>query len=173
MVKDMNMKARKILVLRIVFAVIFDLLMVFGPQQSKAQPLFYPQSKPMLRMDGQNACWESADLGLTNGQKKALKSLQRTYASEALPLRIKLMSLKFELHHLIRDPNVQPKILLDWQKKISELQAKINDLSLSYQIKARSVFTEEQLAKFPQDCSLGMEVGYGMGVMGGKDHNRR
>ena len=167
------MKAPKILLLRIVFALIFDLLIVFGPQQSKAQPLFYPQSKPTLRMDGQNACWESADLGLTKVQKKALKSLQRTYASEALPLRIKLMSLRFELHYLIRDPNVQPKILLDRQKKILELQAKLNDLSLSYQIKVRSIFTKEQFAKFPQDCSLGMEVGYGMGVMGGKDHIRR
>jgi hypothetical protein len=112
-------------------------------------------------------------LGLTKVQKKALTSLQRTYASEALPLRIKLMSLRFELHHLIRDPNVQPKILLDWQKKISELQAKINDLSLSYQIKARSIFTKEQFAKFPLDCSLGMEVGYRMEVMGGRDHIRR
>jgi Spy/CpxP family protein refolding chaperone len=146
---------------------------MFGAPASKAQPPFHPQSKPMLRMDGQDACWESADLGLTEVQKKALKTLQRTYASEALPLRMELIAFRFELRHLIRDPNVQPKILLDWQKKISELQAKLNDLSLSYQIKARSIFTKEQFAKFPQDCSLGMEVGYGMGVMGGKDHIRR
>lgn len=167
------MKAPKILLLRIVFALIFDLLIVFGPQQSKAQPLFYPQSKPMLRMDGQNACWESPDFGLTELQKNALRRLQRAYAAEAFPLRIKLMSLRFELHHLIRDPDVQPKILLALQKKISELQASLGDLSVSYQIKARSIFTKEQFAKFPQDCSLGMEVGYGMGVIGGKDHIRR
>ena len=124
-------------------------------------------------MDSQNACLESDDLGLTKVQKKALTSLQRTYASEALPLRIKLMSLRFELHHLIRDPNVQSKILLDRQKKISELQARLGALWLSCQIKARSIFTKEQFAKFPQDCSLGMEVGYGIGVRGGKDHIRR
>jgi hypothetical protein len=127
----------------------------------------------MLRMDGQNTCWESVDLGLTEVQKNALKNLQRTYASETLPLRIELISLRFELRHLFRDPNVQPKILLDRQKKISELQAKLGDLSLSYQIKARSIFTKEQLAKFPQDCFLGMEVGYGMGVIDGKGHIRR
>ena len=172
MVRGMNMKAPTILLLRIVFALIFDLLIVYGPQQSMAQPLFYPQSKPLLRMDGHKACWESDDLGLTKVQKKAVKGLQRAYAFEALPLRIKLMSLRFELHHLIRDPNVQPRILLDRQKKISELQAKLNDLSLSYQIKARSIFTKEQFAKFPQDCSLGMEVGYGMGVASSKDYIR-
>jgi hypothetical protein len=173
MVRGMNMKAPKILLLRIVFALIFDLLIVFGPQQSKAQPLFYPQSKPMLRMDGQHACWESPDFGLTELQKNALRSLQRTYASEALPLRMELISFRVGLRHLVRDPDVQPKILLARQKKISELQAKLNDLSLSYQIKARSIFTKEQFAKFPQDCSLGMEVGYGVGVIGGKDHIRR
>jgi hypothetical protein len=173
MVRDMNMKTRKILVLRIVFALISYLMIIFGSQPSKAQPALYPQSKPMLRMDGQHACWESAELGLTEVQKKAVKGLQRAYALEAFPLRIELMSLKFELRHLIRDPNVQPKILLDRQKKISELQAKLGDLSLSYQIKARSIFTKEQFAKFPQDCFLGMEVGYEMGVIGGKDHIRR
>lgn len=167
------MKTSKILLLRIVFPLISYLLIMLGVQPSKAQPSFFPQSKPMLRLDGQNACWESADLGLTEVQKKALKSLQRAYTLEAFPVRIKLMSLRFELHNLIRDPNVQPKILLDRQKKISELQAKLNDLSLSYQIKARSIFTKEQFAKFPQDCSLGMEVGYGMGVGGSKNHNRR
>jgi hypothetical protein len=83
------------------------------------------------------------------------------------------MFLKFEMHHLIRDPNVQSKILLDLQKKISEFQAELGDLWLSYQIKARSIFTKEQFAKFPQDCSLGMEVGYGKGVIDGKDHVRR
>ncbi len=141
---------------------------MFGVQPSKAQPTFFPQSKLMLRLDGQNACWESADLGLTKVQKKALNSLQGAYTLEAFPVRIKLMSLKFELHHLIRDPNVQPKILLDRQKKISELQAKLDDLWLLYQIKARSIFTKEQFAKLPHDCSLGMEVGYGMRVGGSK-----
>jgi len=173
MVRGMNMKTSKILLLRIVFPLISYLLIMFGVQPSKAQPSLFPQSKPMLRLDGQNACWESADLGLTEVQKKAFKSLQRAYASEALPLRVDLTSLRFELRYLIRDRNTQSKILLDRQKKISELQAKLGDLWLSYQIKARSIFTKEQFAKFPQDCSLGMEVGYGMGVMGGKDHIRR
>jgi Spy/CpxP family protein refolding chaperone len=173
MVRGMNMKTREILLLRIVFALISYLLIIFAAQPAKAQPPFYPQSKPMLRMDGQNACWESSDLGLTGAQKKTLESLQQAYASEAFPLRMELMSLRLELRHLIRDPIVQPKILLDRQKKISELQAELNDLSLSYQIKTRSIFTKEQFAKFPQDCSLEMEVGYGMGVLGGKDHIRR
>jgi CheY-like chemotaxis protein len=145
----------------IIFALILFILILFGIQPSKAQPPFHPQNKPKLRMDGQDAYWKSSDLDLTEAQKKTLEGLQRAYASEALPLRMELMSLGFELRYLIRDPNVQPKILLDRQKKISELQAKLDDLSLSYQIKARSILTKEQLERLPQDYSLGMELGFG------------
>ena len=70
------------------------------------------------------------------------------------------MSVRFELRHLIRDPNVPSKVLFDRQKKISELQVKLDNLSLSYQIKARSILTKEQLEQLPQDCSLGMSPEY-------------
>lgn len=158
------MKFQEILLLRIVFALISYLLIIFGAQPSNAQPPFYTQNKPMLRSDNYEACWQSSNLALSEAQKKELENLQRVYSAKAIPLRKELMSLRFESRHLIRDPNVQPNILLDRQKKISELQAKLENLSLSYQIKARSIFTKEQLAKLPQDCSLGMEVVYGMGV---------
>jgi len=127
----------------------------------------------MLRMGGQNACWESTDSGLTEAQNKALRRFQRAYASEALPLRMELISFRFELRHMIRDANVQSKILLDRQKKISELQAKLETLSLSYLIKARSILTKEQLEQLPEDCSLGIEVGFGVEIGPGTDPRRR
>jgi len=165
------MKTKKIMFLGIVFPLISYLLIMFDAPASKAQPLFHPQSRPMLRMDGQNDCWESNDLGLTEAQEKALEGLQRVYASEALPLRIELMSLRFELRYLVRDPNVQSELLFDRQKKISELQAKLDDLSLSYQIKARSIFTKEQLDQLPLGFSMGTgfgtDIGIGRGVRKG------
>jgi Spy/CpxP family protein refolding chaperone len=118
----------------------------------------------MLRPDGQDAYWKSSDLGLTETQKKTLENLQQAYSSEAFPLRMELMSLRFELRHLIRDPNVPSMTLLEQQRKISELQGKLESLSLSYQIKVRSVLTKEQLQQIPQDCSLGMGTGFGIGT---------
>jgi len=156
------MKIVKILIVAVFFAFILFVSAVLGVSPSKAQPSFYPHNKPMLRSDGQDAYWKSSDLGLTETQKKTLESLQRTYASEALPLRMELMSLRFELRHLLRDPNVQPEVLLDRQKKISEVQMKLDRLSFSYQIKARSVFTKEQLERLPEDCLPGMDKGYEM-----------
>jgi Spy/CpxP family protein refolding chaperone len=173
MERRMNIKTKKILLLRIVFALISYLLIIFGAPASKAKPPFHSQSKPMLRMDGQNDCWESADLGLTEAQEKALEGLQKAYMLEALPLRIELMSLRFELRYLIRDPNVQPKILLNWQKKISGLQGKLGNLSLSYKIKARSIFTREQLEQLPQDCSMETQLGSGIEVDPGTDPGGR
>jgi Spy/CpxP family protein refolding chaperone len=158
------MKKRKIIFLGIVFALIPYLLIIFGIQPLEAQPHFHPKDKPMLRMDGQDSYWRFSDLALTETQKRTLESLERAYASEVLPLRIELMSSRFELHHLIRDPNVQPKILLDLQKKISELQGKLNNVSLSYQIRARSLFTKEQLKQLPPDFLLSIETGFGTDI---------
>jgi hypothetical protein len=119
-------------------------------------------------MDSDEVYWQSFDLGLTEAQQKKLESLLSAYASEAFPLSMEIMSLRFELRYLIRDSSVQPKILLDRQKKILELQTKLDDLSLSYRIKARSVFIKEQLEQLPPDFLMGMEHGSGVKVGGSR-----
>jgi len=167
------MKTQKILLLSIVLALISYLVIIFGAQPSKAQPPFYPQGKPMLRMDGQHACWQSPDLALTKEQTKTLEAFQHAYMAEATPLRRELIPLEFELRYLIRNPNVQSKILLDLQKKISGLQAKLEILSLSYQIKTRSIFTREQLERLSGDCLLGMGTGFEMGMGIGRGLRKR
>jgi len=119
---------------------------------------------PSLKKESRGAFWQSPSIGLTEAQGKELENLQQAFIAEAMPLRSELISLRFELRHLIRDQNVPSKTLLERQRKISELQGKLESLSLSYQIKARSIFTKEQLEQFPQDCSLGIEPGFGMGI---------
>jgi Spy/CpxP family protein refolding chaperone len=138
----------------------FFIFTLFNVQMSKAQPSFYPQNKPTWKVDSQGACWQSSDLVLTETQTKTLGNLQCAFVAEAMPVRKELMSVRFELRHLIRDPNIPSKVLFDRQKKISELQLKLDNLSLSYQIKARSILTKEQLEQLPQDCSLGMSPEY-------------
>jgi hypothetical protein len=136
---------------------------------SQAQRTFPPNTKPNFRMDSQGACWQSSSFAPTEAQKKALETLRRAYMAEAIPIRTGLFALKIELRHLLSDPNVQPQILFDQQRKISDLQTKLEELSLSYQIKARSVFTKAQLERLPMDWLLGMDTAYGtrMGVGGG------
>ena len=121
-------------------------------------------------MDSQGTCWESSSFALTEAQKKALETLRRAYMAEAMPIRTGLFALKIELRHLLSDPNVQPQMLFDQQRKISALQAKLEELSLSYQVKARSVFTKEQLERLPQGWVFEMGLGYEMPMM---DKGRR
>jgi hypothetical protein len=151
------MKARNILI-------VFLLITAFSVQPLEAQRTFSSQNMPSLKKESHGAFWQSPSIGLTEAQIKELESLQQAFIAEAMPLRRELMSLRFELRHLIRDPNVGPEILLDRQRKISKVQTKLDSLSLSYLVKARSVFTKDQLEQLPSDCSLGIEVGFGVGI---------
>jgi hypothetical protein len=65
----------------------------------------------------------------------------------------------------LSDPNVEPQILFDQQRKISALQTKLEELSLSYQIKARSVFTKAQLERLPHGWVFEMGLGYEIPMM--------
>jgi hypothetical protein len=103
-------------------------------------------------------------LVLTKEQAKALEVLHHAYMAEAMLLRRELLSLRMEFRYSLQNPNVQSKTLLDLQRRISELQAQLESLSLSYQIKARSLLTKEQLEQFPQGCSLELEGAFGTGT---------
>jgi hypothetical protein len=74
------------------------------------------------------------------------------------------------LKHSLSDPNAQPQILFERQREISALQAKLEELSLSYQIKARLIFTEKQLERLPQGWVFEMGLGYEIPMM---DKGRR
>jgi hypothetical protein len=96
---------------------------------------------------------------------KELETLRRAYIAEARPIRTELFALRIELRHLLSDPNVQSQILFEQQKKISTLQAKLEKLSLSYQVKARSIFTKEQLEQLPQGWAFEIGLGYEIPIM--------
>jgi hypothetical protein len=151
---------------RLTFLVTISIaLILVNVKVSEAQETFPLNTKPNLRMDSQGTCWESSSFALTETQKKSLETLRRAYMAEAIPIRTGLFTLKIELRHLLVDPNVQPQILFDQQRKISALQTKLEELSLSYQIKARSIFTKEQLERLPQGWAFEMGLGYEIPIM--------
>ncbi len=144
--------------------VILIALILAAIKASEAQRTFSPSTQRDSDIPGQEACWNSSLLRLTEDQVKALESIQQSYASDVMLLRREFMLLRLEFRHLIKDQDVPSKILLERQREISELQGKLNSLFLSYQIKARSIFTKEQLEQLPEDCTLGMETGFGTDV---------
>ncbi len=126
----------------------------------EAQRSSMPRDKLILGADDHGANWRSSPLNLTEVQKKSLENLHRAYMAEATPIRMGLLALKIELRHLLLNPNVQPQILFDQQRRISALQTNLEELSLSYQVKARSIFTREQLERLPQGWAFEIGLGY-------------
>jgi len=160
-----NRKERYLSLQRGIFIMlILSLLTPLGIQFPEAQERFPKLDRPSLRMDSQERCWKSSSFGLTEEQIGALESLQRAYQAEATPKYRELMTLRIELQCYVSDKNIKPQDLMERHKKLLSLQTEFESLSFSYQMKARSILTREQLERLPQDCLLEMGIGYGTGM---------
>jgi len=144
---------------------VMGLILLNGPigpiaeaQQPKAPPIS-PFSQTQLK----GACRKDPSITFSEAQAKEVENLQHAYLEEAKPLWSELRDLRLELRFAVSDPQVQPQVLLEKQRKVSALQARFENLLFSYQVKARTIFTREQLERFPPDCPLRMGSGYSVG----------
>jgi Spy/CpxP family protein refolding chaperone len=151
---------------------ILSLLTLPGIQLSQAQEWFPKLDRPGLRRDSQGRCWKSPSFGLTKEQIRALESLQRAYQAEATPKYRELMTVKLELQCNVSDKDIDPRHLMERHKKLLSLQTEFESLSFSYQMKARSILTKEQLEQLPEDCLFYMGIGYGTGIGIGRGSRR-
>ena len=156
----------------IFIVLILSILILLGIQMSEAQERFPKLDRPDLRMDSQRRCWKSSSFGLTEEQIGSLESLQRAYQAEATPKYRELMTLKLELQCNVSDKDIDPRDLIKRHKKLLTLQMELESLSFSYQMKARSILTKEQLERLPQDCLFDMGTGYGTGMGVGRGPRR-
>ena len=130
---------------------------------SEAQPPFIPPGKPLPQTPVKGACRKDPSITFTEEQTKKLENLQRAFLEEAKPLWGEMRDLRLELRFLVSDPQAQSQVLLDKQRRMSSIEAKLENLRFSYLIRARTIFTKEQLERMPPDCPLKMGTGYGMG----------
>jgi CheY-like chemotaxis protein len=163
---------RKPIFREIALVFVFFLVTLFNIQYSKAEEPLYVQYRPSFRSEMRRDCSRSLSTILKEEQLIALKNLQDSFYAESIPLRRDLMISNYEFRQLVSDPKMDPKIVLDRQKKVLELQSKLEHLSLSYQMKARSIFTNEQLDRLPWDCMLGMGTEFGINVGIGRGPRR-
>jgi hypothetical protein len=154
---------KKIEIISFGFIIGFFLLSGLMEQAAKAQPSKVPEGAPFLLLQPKNACRMDPSITFTEEQAEKLANLQRAYFKEVKPLWSELRDLRIELRFAVSDPRVQPQTLLDKQQKFSALQARLENLLFSYQVKARAIFTKEQFERFPAHCPLKMASGYGMG----------
>jgi hypothetical protein len=160
------MKSMKI----ISFGFAMGIILLAGPigPISEAQQTKVPPITPFLQSTLKGSCPKDPSITFTEAQTEELENLQRAYLEEAQPLWGEMRDLRLELRFAVSDPQVQPQALFDKQRKFSALQAKLENLHFSYQVKVRSIFTKDQLERFPPDCPLKMRTSYGMGRGAGK-----
>jgi hypothetical protein len=139
------------------------LLTGLGLTYSEAQPPFIPPGSLLPQTPVKGACRKDPSISFTEEQTKELENLGRAFLEEAKPLWNELRDLRLELRYAISDPQAQSQVLLDKQRKMSAIQARLETLRFSYLIKARAIFTKAQLERFPADCPLKMGIGYGVG----------
>lgn len=148
-----------------------SLLTMFGIQLSIAQEQFIKFDRPPLRMDSQR-CWKTPSVGLTEEQIKTLESLQRAYQVEIASKYREFIMCRIELQHYVSDKNTKPQDIIERHRRMLTLQTELENISLSYLMKARSILTQEQLERLPQDCLLEMGFGYGMRIGIGRGPRR-
>ena len=145
------------------FIIGFILLSGLMEQAAEAQPSKVPMGRSFSETQPKGACRIDPFNTFTEEQTKELENLRRAYLEKAKPLWGQMRDLRLELRFAVSDPQGQPQALLDKQRKYSALQARLENLLFSYQVKARAIFTKEQLERFPADCPLKMGIGYGAG----------
>jgi len=169
---NQNIKRNSSLERRIFIILLFSLLTLFSLSMPEAQERSPKLDRPSLRMDSQGRCWKSSSFALTEEQIRSLENLQRAYQEEASPRYGEFMTLRLELQYYVLDKNIKPQDLMERHKKLLSLQTEFESLSFSYQMKARSILTREQLERLPQDCLLEMGIGYGTGMGIGRGPRR-
>ena len=88
-------------------------------------------------------------LNLTPDQCARLQDLRESYLRDTLPWRNELIVKRFDLRDLLRNPQADPQVILDKQREISNLEAKIQERGLLLHLEMCKVLTPEQIKVLP------------------------
>ena len=100
-----------------------------------------PMADPLERM--------AKDLNLTEDQIASLQNLRQGFLRDTLPWRDDLVIKRMDLQDLLRQPQTDSNRVLSKQREVSELESKIQERMVIYQLEVRKVFTPEQIRLLP------------------------
>ncbi len=116
-----------------------------------------PMHSPMMD-------WASR-LNLTEEQTAKLQDLRDSYLRDTMEWRNELFIKRFDLRDLLNNPKADTNAVLGKQREISELESKIQERAILFQIELRKVLTPEQIQLLPPPGGGGM---YGPSMMPGR-----
>jgi len=103
---------------------------------------------------GDPNCRAASELNLSQDQAKGFESLQQVFIREVQLLRIQLFSKRLELRELLTNPATKVEAIRPKAVEIQEIQARIEEKSIDYLIKLRSLLTQEQLKSWCPESDL-------------------
>lgn len=143
---------------KILIAIGFILLFSSSPAFAQAGGTYGRRNLPV----SESPCWTKPYLEATPEQLKALDDLQCSFYKELLALHSQQINIRYELRFMLDNPKPESRTILAKQKHFSSIQTKMDEISIQYFLKARSLFTPEQLSRLPSSCKLGFSYGSGM-----------
>lgn len=100
-------------------------------------PMFFPLER-MAR-----------DLNLTGEQIAGLQNLQQEFLRDTLPWRNDLVIKRMDLQDLLGQPQADSNQVLSKQREVSDLESKIQERMVTYQLEVRKALTPEQIRLLP------------------------
>jgi Spy/CpxP family protein refolding chaperone len=100
-------------------------------------------------------------LQLTTDQIQKIGTLQEKFFEETSGIRNQLRSTRWKFKMLRSESEIDDAAIIKNHKEVFNLQEKLLEKSLSYQKKARSILTDEQIASLPLGCTFGFDSGGG------------
>ena len=139
-------------ILPLVFGLILALAAVSPPVFSQSPPekkgWQFRGGRGMGPMHSPMMDWASR-LNLTDEQSARIQELREAYLRDTLPSRNELLVKRFDLRDLLRDPQADANAILAKQREVSELESKIQERGVLFQIEVRKVLTPEQIQLLP------------------------
>ena len=105
----------------------------------------------------------AAGVNMTQEQLDQFGNLQQAFLEKTATLQTELASKSLEYRTILTNPTSDETAILNLQKDIFALEQRYNEEALAYRLKARKIFTTEQLALLPPGYSFGFGFGMGMG----------
>jgi hypothetical protein len=137
--------------------IIFILILILGASSLFAQSRGGRGGRIMRSAD--SPCWKNPRFGATGEQLKALEELHRSYIVSLKQYQSQYIVEHYELRSLLSSPTPDSKLVIDKQNQVSSIRKKIDEISLQYLLKARQIFSLEQISLLPYNCGLGFTYG--------------
>ncbi len=107
-------------------------------------------------------------LNLSEEQTRQIQALRDAYRRDTLSWRDELTAKRFHLRDLLRDPQADPNRVLAVQREVSDLESRIEERTVIFQLELRKVLTPEQIQMLPPGYGGGGFPGPGMMRGGGR-----